>query len=220
MASKLVFCDLAACEPTRSGHGAARGGKAAAEAAHVSKSLLALGNVISAATNPRRNSGYVPYRDSLLTRVLQVRIACSIPSSLLVSFWLSRNVLPIGPKPSADSSRPAAENDAPTTVEARDQKMTRPPLPSPKLRQKQCYSVRVRAAISSSDSEARQDCPGKATHTVLLTCVSAADICHEATLQTLRFAERARSRNLPGAAACCVGLVGPPAIPVHRLCTK
>ena len=46
----------------------------------------------------------------------------------------------------------------------------------------------------------RQDCPGKATHTVLLACVSAADICHEQTLQTLRFAERARSRNLPGAA--------------------
>ena len=50
----------------------------------------------------------------------------------------------------------------------------------------------------------RQDCPGKATHTVLLTCVSAADVCHEATLQTLRFAERARSRNLPGAVTLAV----------------
>ena len=72
LASKLVFCDLAASEPTRSGSAAARGGKAAADAAHVSKSLLALGNVISAATSPRRNNGYVPYRDSLLTRILQV----------------------------------------------------------------------------------------------------------------------------------------------------
>ena len=67
-----MFCDLAACEPTRAGRAAARSGKAAADAAHVSKSLLALGNVISAATNPRRNNGYVPYRDSLLTRILQV----------------------------------------------------------------------------------------------------------------------------------------------------
>ena len=72
-ASKLVFCDLAACEPVRSGAAAGRGGgKAAADAAHVSRSLLALGNVISAASNPRRNNGHVPYRDSLLTRVLQV----------------------------------------------------------------------------------------------------------------------------------------------------
>lgn len=47
--------------------------------------------------------------------------------------------------------------------------------------------------------ELSQDCPGKATHTVLLACVTAADICHEQTLQTLRFAERARLRNLPGA---------------------
>ena len=71
-ASKLVFCDLAACEPVRTGYAAARSSKAAADAAHVSKSLLALGNVIGAATNPRRNNGYVPYRDSLLTRMLQV----------------------------------------------------------------------------------------------------------------------------------------------------
>lgn len=53
----------------------------------------------------------------------------------------------------------------------------------------------------------RQDCPGKATHTVLLACISAADICHEQTLQTLRFAERARSRNLPGAAPTCSQLL-------------
>ena len=59
------------------------------------------------------------------------------------------------------------------------------------LRAAQCRMTCVRP---------RQDCPGKATHTVLLACVSAADICHEQTLQTLRFAERARSRNLPGSA--------------------
>ena len=54
--------------------------------------------------------------------------------------------------------------------------------------------------VRDTRDAAEQDCPGKATHTVLLACVSAADICHEQTLQTLRFAERARSRNLPGAA--------------------
>ena len=82
MSSKLVFCDLAACEAVRSGAAATgRGGsKAAADAAHVSRSLLALGNVISAASNPRRNDVHVPYRDSLLTRVLQV---CASPWAIL-----------------------------------------------------------------------------------------------------------------------------------------
>ena len=46
-------------------------GRAAGEVATISKELLALGNVISAAT--AQLNKHVPYRDSLLTRILQVR---------------------------------------------------------------------------------------------------------------------------------------------------
>lgn len=42
------------------------------EAATISKELLALGNVISAAT--AQSYKHVPYRNSLLTRILQVII--------------------------------------------------------------------------------------------------------------------------------------------------
>lgn len=45
-------------------------GRAAGEVAAISKELLALGNVISAAT--AQLDKHVPYRDSLLTRMLQV----------------------------------------------------------------------------------------------------------------------------------------------------
>ena len=51
--------------------GAAATGRAASEAATISKDLLALGNVISAAT--AQNLKHVPYRNSMLTRLLQVR---------------------------------------------------------------------------------------------------------------------------------------------------
>lgn len=41
---------------------------------HINKGLLALGNVISALGDDkkRREGGHVPYRDSKLTRLLQV----------------------------------------------------------------------------------------------------------------------------------------------------
>lgn len=40
------------------------------EAKHINKSLSALGNVISALTD--KGKKHIPYRDSLLTRLLQV----------------------------------------------------------------------------------------------------------------------------------------------------
>ena len=43
-----------------------------------------------------------------------------------------------------------------------------------------------------------QDTPGRESETILLACLSSADTCHEHSLQTLRFAERAQARNLPG----------------------
>ena len=59
-------------------------GRSPKEAATVSKELLALGNVISAAT--AHSTMHVPYRNSLLTRVLQVGFKqnttlCPIPTT-------------------------------------------------------------------------------------------------------------------------------------------
>lgn len=46
------------------------------EGIHINKGLLALGNVISALCDEQRvkAAGHVPYRDSKLTRLLQVKI--------------------------------------------------------------------------------------------------------------------------------------------------
>ena len=60
---KFVLVDLAGCEKTPIL------GKKNAESGSINKSLLALGKCISALTSP--NPGYIPWRDSKLTRLLQ-----------------------------------------------------------------------------------------------------------------------------------------------------
>ena len=45
------------------------------EGVHINKGLLALGNVISALGEGDKRRAHVPYRDSKLTRLLQVRRA-------------------------------------------------------------------------------------------------------------------------------------------------
>lgn len=52
---------------------------------HINRGLLALGNVISALGDEkkRREGGHVPYRDSKLTRLLQVRISRTLVGMLL-----------------------------------------------------------------------------------------------------------------------------------------
>lgn len=52
----------------------------------INKSLSALGNVVSALLEPKRSSGHVPYRDSKLTRVLQVCLCLNI---VLLLDWVS-----------------------------------------------------------------------------------------------------------------------------------
>jgi len=41
------------------------------EGININKGLLYLGNVISALTDPKRKFKHIPYRDSILTRILQ-----------------------------------------------------------------------------------------------------------------------------------------------------
>lgn len=51
-------------------------GKQMAEGININKGLLALGNVISALTD-RKGRRHIPYRDSKLTRILQVHLLAS-----------------------------------------------------------------------------------------------------------------------------------------------
>ena len=48
-------------------------GKQLKESVGINAGLLALGNVISALGDPKKRPSHVPYRDSKLTRLLQVR---------------------------------------------------------------------------------------------------------------------------------------------------
>lgn len=66
---KLFLVDLAGSERQDRTQAA---GHLLEEGKLINKSLSALGNVVSALTEKRKGLGHVPYRDSKLTRVLQV----------------------------------------------------------------------------------------------------------------------------------------------------
>jgi kinesin family protein 5 len=63
---KLYFCDLAGSECISKTESK---GQTLEEAKMINKSLSALGNVINALTESKKNA-HVPYRDSKLTRIL------------------------------------------------------------------------------------------------------------------------------------------------------
>ena len=64
---RLVLVDLAGSERLSESRSE---GEQVKETGHINKSLFALGNVISALADPRKRTGYIPYRDSKLTRLL------------------------------------------------------------------------------------------------------------------------------------------------------
>lgn len=66
---KLSLVDLAGSERQDRTNAA---GQTLEEGKLINKSLSALGNVVSGLADPKRSAGHVPYRDSKLTRVLQV----------------------------------------------------------------------------------------------------------------------------------------------------
>jgi len=65
--AKFHFVDLAGSERAKK-TGAT--GSILKEGININKSLLALGNVISALTDDAKKSSHIPYRDSKLTRIL------------------------------------------------------------------------------------------------------------------------------------------------------
>jgi len=67
MTAKFHFVDLAGSERIKKtgAEGAIR-----QEGININKGLLYLGNVISALTDPKRMTRHIPYRDSILTRIL------------------------------------------------------------------------------------------------------------------------------------------------------
>lgn len=86
--SKFHFVDLAGSERLK--RTAAQGDRRK-EGININAGLLALGNVISALSDPTKKSTHVPYRDSKLTRLLQdslggnsttLMIACVSPSEI------------------------------------------------------------------------------------------------------------------------------------------
>lgn len=77
---KLYFVDLAGSESVGKTNVS---GKQLEEAKMINKSLSALGNVINALTE--KNPGFVPYRDSKLTRILQESLGGNSQTTLVIA---------------------------------------------------------------------------------------------------------------------------------------
>ncbi|KAJ3072451.1 Kinesin- protein 12 [Podochytrium sp. JEL0797] len=85
---KISFVDLAGSERVRESRAK---GDTLTETMSINKSLLMLGNCISALADPRKRNGHIPYRDSNLTKLLSdslggsglaLMIACISPSQV------------------------------------------------------------------------------------------------------------------------------------------
>ncbi|XP_038074712.1 kinesin-II 85 kDa subunit-like isoform X2 [Patiria miniata] len=92
---RLSFVDLAGSEKVKE---LGNTGELLTETTNINKSLLTLGNCISALSDNRKRSGHIPYRDSKLTKLLAdslggsgvtLMIACITPSMYCVSESLS-----------------------------------------------------------------------------------------------------------------------------------
>nr|XP_006816819.1 PREDICTED: kinesin-like protein KIF12-like [Saccoglossus kowalevskii] len=88
---KLSFVDLAGSEKIKE---LGNTGDLLSETTNINKSLLTLGNCISSLSDPKKKNGYIPYRDSKLTKLLAdslggngvtLMIACVSPSTYSVS---------------------------------------------------------------------------------------------------------------------------------------
>lgn len=80
ISAKFHFVDLAGSERIKK-TGAT--GSTLKEGININKSLLALGNVISALTDENKKSAHIPYRDSKLTRILQDSLGGNSRTSMI-----------------------------------------------------------------------------------------------------------------------------------------
>ena len=78
LSSKLSFVDLAGSE-----RGAVEKGLRREEGANINKSLLALGNCINILSDKTKRNGFVPYRDSKLTRLLKDSLGGNISTIMI-----------------------------------------------------------------------------------------------------------------------------------------
>ena len=78
---KLYCCDLAGSEKIEKTEAT---GQTLEEAKMINKSLSALGNVINALTDAKK-SGFIPYRDSKLTRMLQESLGGNSATCLVIT---------------------------------------------------------------------------------------------------------------------------------------
>ena len=83
--AKLYFCDLAGSEKVGKTNVS---GQQLEEAKMINKSLSALGNVINALTEDKKG-GFIPYRDSKLTRILQESLGGNAMTCLVITGSLS-----------------------------------------------------------------------------------------------------------------------------------
>nr|XP_018667191.1 kinesin-like protein KIF12 [Ciona intestinalis] len=92
---KVSFVDLAGSEKVKD---TGSTGETLIEATNINRSLLTLGNCISALSDPKKRTGHIPFRDSKLTKLLAdglggsgvtLMIACVTPSSYNVSETLN-----------------------------------------------------------------------------------------------------------------------------------
>ena len=140
----------------------------------INRGLLSLGNVISALGDESKKNAFVPYRDSKLTRLLQGKLwsrHVQLILSLKEIHFLNFNWKFI-------------------------KKILNPNLQSA-LARKRFKSSRTERGIKdflllSSDSL------GGNSHTLMIACISPADSNMEETINTLRYADRARKiKNKP-----------------------
>ena len=82
----MYCCDLAGSEKVEKTEAS---GSTLEEAKMINKSLSALGNVINALTESKK-SGFIPYRDSKLTRILQESLGGNSLTTLVITCSMSQ----------------------------------------------------------------------------------------------------------------------------------
>lgn len=82
----MFCCDLAGSEKVEKTEAT---GSTLEEAKMINKSLSALGNVINALTESKKD-GFIPYRDSKLTRILQESLGGNSLTTLVITCSMSQ----------------------------------------------------------------------------------------------------------------------------------